>query len=197
MKKNALVQLIVIYFGISSMYIGVSYLLPDIAAATAHLFGENNSRSYIEITYLVSFVLFILAGFIVVSKSGDISVYISEKASLDDSLNVYTKSSSLLSIFIVILALGHLLDYVPKLIRDIYRLFPGANQDRTLSYGGGDQEHSQLFNDFLNIILPCLMIIFCRNLTEYFSKNIVLSDNEIAIEHETITIETIDNADKA
>jgi hypothetical protein len=199
MKKNALVQLIVIYFGISSIYIGISYIMPDISAAFAHIFGEGSGRNYFEITYILSFILFILSGFIIIIKSGDISTYISERSALDDSLKIYTRSSSLLSIFIVILALGHLLDYVPKLVRDLYLIFIGSTHSGSLPYAG-EQGTPQLFNNILNILFPCLMIIFCRPLTAYFSKNIIPgeddTEDDIIVEHETVTIETMDNSEQ-
>ena len=189
MKKNVLLQLIVIYAGVSSMLAGLTYIVPVISAAAGHLFFERNT-GYFEIIYLIAFILFIVCGFIIITKSGKISVYIAERAGLDDSLKLYTKPSQLLSIFIVILGLGHLLDYSPKLLHDLYLFFMGNHLGRAEAFGEGNGNYPQLFTNFLHVLLACLLIIFCRPLTLYFSKNILQGDEDMVAEHETINIET-------
>ena len=189
MQKNTLIQLIVIYMGVSSIFAGITYLVPAISSAFAHLLIEH-STTYFEAIYLIAFVLFAVVGFVVIIKSGQISIYLSERSGLDDSLKIHTKPSQLLSIFIVILAMGHLLDYLPKIVHDFYLMLLGAGGSKAYANAASTQEQPQLFSNGLQILFACLMIIFCRPLTVYFSKNILTGDDDIVAEHETITIET-------
>jgi hypothetical protein len=196
MQRNTLVQLIVIYIGILAIYAGISYLIPVVSAAFTHLVADRGTGNYFEIIYLISFILFIAAGYIIIAKSGDISVFISDRSGLDDSLKIYTKPSQLLSILIVVIALAHLLDYTPKLFHDLYQLFTGSTDGRLIGYQGKLLDPPQLFGNFLHVLIACLMIIFCRNLTVYFSKNILLGENEIIADHETVTIEEPDTQEQ-
>ncbi len=189
MQKNTLIQLIVIYMGISSIFAGITYLVPVISSAFAHLFIEHTT-TYFEAIYLIAFVLFVVVGFVIIIKSGQISVYIAERSGLEDSLKIYTKPSQLLSILIVILAMGHLLDYLPKTVHDLYLMLLGAGGSKAYTNTASPQELPQLFSNGLQILFACLMIIFCRPLTVYFARNILLGDDDILAEHETITLDT-------
>jgi hypothetical protein len=193
MKKNALVQLIVIYVGIMAMYAGLTTILGGIVFIVSNFFAKSNNHFYGE-RFLTAYIIVFVSGFIIIAKSGSISEFITEKANLDDALKIYTNPKQLLSILLVILAVGHLLDHLPDFVNDLLLFFSsGAPHRSGAEFTDADYSRPpQWIIDILHLLLPCLLIIFCRPLTEYFSKNIFLGEGSITVEHETINLETKD-----
>ncbi len=191
MKKNALVQLIVIYVGIMAIYADISNLELGVTYLFTSSFQKysNDFNIFLAAEYLVIFIVILLTGFIVISKSGNIAKFITEKSGLEDSLTIFSTPKQLLSILIVVLALGHLLDHIPTFLKDVYLSFTSHVPHRI----GNEFENPppSWIIDLFHLLLPCLMIIFCRNLTEYFSKNIILDEEEMVAVHDTVDIESI------
>ena len=117
--------------------------------------------------YIAAYLLIGLAGVFAIFRSGGMSNYIASRAGLDDSLTVYSKPQQLLSIMIVVVAVGQVLTRLPFITNALIALVRDTSPGRNVSGGTG----SLAFN-FFAILFPVLMIIFCRQLTVYFSKNI-------------------------
>lgn len=184
MKKNALVQLILIYVGVSSLYLA-SY---SVIQQAYLLFTDSRGYQANFVThFLISYLLVGIFGVIFIAKSGNISSFIASRSGLDASLSVYTKPQQLLSILIVVTALAHLLDYLPPFANNLLKLFD-SHTTYTQSDGPLDASPELILN-LIQIVFPCLMIIFARNLTRYFAKNIMLDDEDIIVHNDTVELE--------
>lgn len=182
MKKNTVLQLIVIYVGLNAIY----YCLTNaIQYAVFFLYPVTGSNTGYLLKYIAAFLLIGLGGVFVTFRSGGISSYIADRSGLDDSLTVYSKPQQLLSILIVVVALSQVVTRVPFLANGILSFFVLDDAGRTTSGGDG----SVAFN-FFAILFPCLMIVFCRPITVYFSKNILLDEEDMIVHQDTVDIET-------
>lgn len=186
MKKNALVQLIIIYTGIGAIYLAIYELIQTIylyAAEASGGFGRG------ELEMIIPLIVMALFGVIIIGKSGSLSTFITERSGLDDSLTVYTKPNQLLSILIVVTALSHLIDHLPSAISKFASIFIN-----TEPHGMGDYTPRSVSSttgwpfSLLQILIPCLVIIFSKSLTNYFSKNIMQDNEEMVAQHDTVEI---------
>lgn len=197
MKKNTLVQFIIIYVGIIALYGSITNLLPDLALLFFSLFGREVYNGQYAAGGALIYFIGVLAAFVIIAKSDDISDFVTEKTGLDDSLKIYTKPQRLLSITIVALALSHLLTNVPVLLQDCFFFLTNQTPHRPSGPIDGfsvqNPASPKWLTVILHVLLPCLMIIYCRQLTAYFSKNIMLDEKDMIAEHETVTIDAANN----
>jgi hypothetical protein len=115
-------------------------------------------------------------GWLTLVKSTSITHYIASKSNFSDNVTISSNGKILLSIFIVFLALSSLLNILPVLISSLWEAFKknaGASSD---SLFGTDERKTDWLTLFLRVSFHCLMIVFCRQLTDYFSKNIHLEE---------------------
>ncbi|HWB24325.1 MAG TPA: hypothetical protein VG738_02545 [Chitinophagaceae bacterium] len=186
MKKNTLVQLVVIYLGLSSIYLATSYLAQYLYFLVA---AGSESFSYrFNTGSLFSYLVIVILGVIVIFKSGSLSKFISDRAGLDDSLTVFSTPRQLLSILLVVTAVAHLLDYLPSITKDILSLFID-NIPKRVELLEVNKSGSAWVLSALHIVFPCLVIIFARNLTDYFAKNIIQDDEEMVAVQDTVQLD--------
>jgi len=190
MKKNALIQLMLIFAGITTFLSGFTYFIPRVLYLVG-TFNQEKPLNNTEDNYLIIEIIRIVAGLILVLKSAGISEFISERVDFDDSLKIYTKPSQLFSILLIIIALSHLIEHGAFLLNGIILVFSGAPSAAIAGHA-----HAYTLNQWTvtisHVLIALFVIIFCKRLTRFFLKNIATDDDEIIIEHETITIETTD-----
>jgi len=182
MKKNALVQLIIIYTGIGAIYLA-AYSLIQIVYLYISGSSAGFGRSGLEM--VIPLIVLALFGVVIIGKSCSISTFISERSGLDDSLTIYTKPNQLLSILIVVTALSHLLDHLPAAITRFIDIFTAPSY---ITDDGQSRITDGWWPVILRITIPCLVIIFSKSLTNYFSKNIMQDNDEIIAHHDTVEI---------
>ncbi len=183
MKKNTILQLIVIYVGLNAVYYGVSNIVQN----AAYYFSMRSSDTIFVLKLMAGYGLICLLGVLIMAKSGGMSNYIAERSGLDDSLTVYSKPQQLLSILIVVVALSQIITRLPYITDSAIEFF----NDRSDLDATATRKPSFAFN-FISILIPCLTIIFCRQLTAYFSKNILLDEEDMIAHQDTVEIETND-----
>jgi hypothetical protein len=186
MKKNTILQLIIIYVGLNAVYYGIT----NVIQSTVYYFNTPDSSGQYMLKYIAGYLLICLLGIVVTVRSGGISNFVADRSGLDDSLTVYSKPQQLLSILIVVTALGQIVTRLPYLGTSIIALF-GNDAADTTPYSG----NSLAFN-FFAILFPCLMIIFCRQLTAYFSKNILLDEEDMVAHQDTVEIDATEKLEE-
>ena len=189
MKKNTLVQLIIIYIGISAVYVAAYSLIETVYlyVAEAHQTFERTAGGY-GLDLVIPSIILALFGIVIIGVSGSLSKFITERAGLDDSLTIFSKPNQLLSILIVITALSHLLDHLPGVITKFFDLFTDNSLAKDLRETASNGNRGWLLS-LLQIAIPCFVIVFSKGLTNYFSKNIMQDDEEIVLHHETVEID--------
>lgn len=192
MKKNVLIQLILISAGITTFLSGFTYFVPRIFRLLGDL-QEETIKGYSGGNYLVSEIIRIGLGLILVLKSAAISEFITERTGFHDSLTIYTKPAQLFSILLIIIALAHIIEHMPFLFYDIFLLFANVPPDKKGSLGI-NYVLEQWILTTCHFVVPLMIIFFCQSLTRYFLKNVAADKDKLVIEHEIITIETTDNA---
>jgi len=181
MKKNTLLQLIVIYVGFSSVYAAVNIIVQQLYL----VFSDSNSGfgSY-NMHAFISYMLLGFVGAVVIFASARISNYIAQRTGLSNGLTVFSTPQQLLSILIVVTALAHLLNYLPGLIIKLIDAFiakGSMGDDMSTGYGGSAGGWAVTI---MHIIFPCLLIVFARNLTTYFAKNIIRDDESMVLQQD-------------
>ncbi len=192
MKKNTLIQLVLISSGITTFLAGFTFIIPRIL----HLFGnfnEENAISADDSHFFVIEIVRITAGLIMILKSAGISDFIAERTGFDDSLKIYTKPGQLFSMLLIVIAIVHLTEQLPFIFSGLVYILTGttlAKNGKGIGYS-----FSQWLSVFSHIVVPVLIIAFCKPLTKFFLRDIANDDDTIVIEHETIIIETTSNTE--
>ena len=182
MKKNTLLQLIVIYVGFSSVYAGLNIIIQQlylVFADSSSGFGSYNMHAFI------SYMLLCFVGAVVIFASARIANYIAQRTGLGNDLTVFSTPQQLLSILIVVTALAHLLNYLPGLIIKLTDAFIAkgsmGDDDMPTNFGGSGGGWAVTI---MHIIFPCLLVVFARNLTAYFAKNIIRDDESMVLQQD-------------
>jgi hypothetical protein len=196
MKPSPIIQLIAIFFGMSAIYTSLSYLLStgifSIAGMveTGSFYGVGAGMYMLIIMIAMSFL-----GLFLIFKSNDIAAFITEKSGYSGELHIKTDTKDLLCIFIVFLALSELLKHTPYFLKDVLAFFTYNSNS-----GKGDlldpyQEREKVnwLVNFSQMLFPILMIIFCRNLANYFGKNVDMEGGFQINEPEQINITKEEN----
>ncbi len=182
MKKNTILQLIIIYIGLIAIYYCIAYAIQTGYFLISEA-ASGGTHDY-QLRTLISYALMGLFGVIIILKSGGISNFVAERSGLDDSITVYSKPQQLLSILIVVVALSHIIDHLAVLFTTLAGMF----SDKFDSGEIAGSSRMLLLKNGLDLLLPVLTIIFCRNLTAYFSKNILLDEEDMIIHQDTVEI---------
>lgn len=187
MKKNTLIQLVLISSGITTFLAGFTFIIPRIL----HLFGNFNEENTFDADdshFFIIEIIRITVGLILVLKSAGISDFIAERTGFDDSLKIYTKPGQLFSMLLIVIAIVHIAEQLPFILNGLIYILTGTTLAKN-SKGVG-YSFTQWLSVFSHIVIPVLIIVFCKPLTKFLLKDIAGDDDKIIIEQETITIET-------
>ncbi|WP_207493910.1 hypothetical protein [Aridibaculum aurantiacum] len=184
MRYSAIVHLFIIYLAIQSLYSGVNYIIGNFYSVVVLLLEDLTSFSLLAGAplYLSSGLLSVLIGFIILIRSAAITRFVVERSKFADNVKVSVNAKQLLSVVIVFLALSSLLIAIPNFLTNLWSTFrenAGAflSNEETIS-------SEDWYLSIVKIFLPCLMIVFCKPLTVYFSKNIFFDEDIQLVETE-------------
>jgi len=156
--------------GIQALFTGVNYIAVNIYFFITQFFESSYSIFNRSSIYFLSAAVSLIVGLIIVKQSKPIAVYISDKANFTAEIKIITDTKELLCLFILFLALSSLLTNIPSFISDILDLFTASNKNiLSSSY---TQKKVNWVTSILEIALPCLIIVYARPLSNYFSKNL-------------------------
>jgi len=197
MKQYPIIQLLVILLGVIFIYNGAAYLLTNVYMAVFSLINSSGEYGWeTTVFYIVAALSSLTIGYVAIIKSKDLSGWIGERSKLGDGLKVISNSKELLSIFILFLALQHLLTYLPGFASHLFSFITNSFPHRTDSLTAIDPNANyDWLESFLHLLFSCLMIIFCGNLTNYFYKNLS-PNNEFIITEEAAEIFPVVSADE-
>lgn len=191
MKYSAIIHLLIIYLALMTFYSGCTYLLGNLYGFILVL-GEGKEYSFFNGAplYVISGLLSLLLGWVILVYSKHITTVIVSKTGFRSQLSISADASQLLMIVLVFLALTSLLDTVPSLLRNIYYAF--TEKAGALSAFQPSQKQDW-FLIISRLLLPCLVIIFCRHIADYFAKNLTMDKVVIS---ETIVSEFPESQDE-
>jgi len=181
MKKNTILQLILIYIGLNTIYVGLGFILQNLF----FFFSAPASETSYVLMAIAGYCLVCMLCVFIIGKSGSMSTFVADRSGLDDTITVYSKPQQLLSILIVVMALSQILTRIPSFINSVMNF-----GDEELLAAPKHNNYSSLASNFVSILIPCLVIVFCRQLTAYFSKNILLDEEDMIVHQDTVNIET-------
>jgi hypothetical protein len=141
------------------------------------LINDSASISFFSGTplYFLTAFLNLLLGWLILSKAVAITDFVVSKSNYSSQVRLSAGGKQLLSLFILFLALTSLLAAIPPVLKNIYTSFK-----ETAGAGNMFDEAPKKidwFTSIIELVLPCLMIVYCRPLTDYFSNNIHFNDN--------------------
>jgi hypothetical protein len=184
MRYSAIVHLIIVFLGIQSLYYGYTYIIGNIYAVALLLVNDFSSFSLFSGAPLYFFtgLISLFIGWLLLIKSVSVTSYIVTKSKFESQVVLTSNAKVLLSIFIVFLGLSSLLDVLPVFISSLWKAF----KENAGSAGefGSTEVATDWVTLLLRVIFPCLVIVFCPMLTDYFGRNIHL-DEEIAMKENT------------
>ncbi len=197
MKYHPVIHLLIILLGILFIYNGASYLLTNVYISIFSLINSSGRYGWETVVfYIIPALCSLIIGYTAIKNSKNPGNWIGEKSGLGEGLKVVSNSRELLSVFILFLALQHLLNYLPGFISHLFsyvtNLFP---QKINLSIVINPNENYNRGENFLHLLLTCLMIIFCGNLTSYFYKNLSPNNEFILAEENADTEENPEVSD--
>jgi hypothetical protein len=179
MKKGDVIQLTVIILALvigfnSFQYFieGIIQLLYAVAAAEY----EVNVFSPAIISLLIT-SLYIAICWQLLLKSKSIAVFIYDKTNIGTSFKVVSRPNDLLYILLIAVGFYYLVQHLPALVSAVVNAFTTKASSRfTLS----DYERpADWMNIFLRLLLPVILLMAARPLSNYFAKNV--SDEPVMI----------------
>jgi len=187
MKKNTLIQLVLIYAGIDSFLSGLFFFIPRLM----HLFFNTPTTAASTLPagdYMITEIVRMILGLLLLFKSGGISNYLAERTGGDNSISINTKPPQLIYILIIIVALAHIIQHLPFLLFNIALMFSSASANKK-GTSGLDYTAEQWLLNFCHLVVPFLFIVFSRRISDYFGNKSGESDEEIVVKHDSIFLE--------
>jgi hypothetical protein len=191
MKKNTLIQLLLISAGIATFLTGFTYFLPRVLNIITKDFVEQRGNSLGQ-SYLTLEVVRMVIGLLLVFKSESLGEFVANRAGFDDSLKIYTKPSHLFSVLLVLIAVAHLVEHLPFLVNGILLFVTGTAPETNVAgkHPAPGYTLSQWTIILSHLIVPVLVIIFTPWLTRFFLRKMAVEETPIIIEHDTLALET-------
>ncbi len=182
MKKADVLQLSLVLIGIFYGFIALQYVLTSLLGILLWIFGGGYGGEGLitsSLPFLISLVLQVLCCWLLIIKSGAIAEYFYKLSALGTGFKIVSKPNDLLYILLIVTGIYLLLSNLAPLLNAIFISFK-QKMPRGTNGLFEDQRPIEWTSLILDIMLPFVLLIFAKPISNYFSK--YLSEAPISVE---------------
>lgn len=182
MKKADVLQLTIVLTGIVFGFVALQYLLSSLYGISSMIFASGDSRdgyfsATISIFALVG--LQVVCCWLLITRSGKLAAWFYRNAELGNGFKIITKPHELLHVLLIAIGIYLLLANITPVLTSIFDFFKDHSSHGILSTQE-DERPVPWTRLILNILLPFILLMFAKQIADYFAKNI--SEEPISIE---------------
>ena len=190
MKKADVLQLSIVLIGIVYGFVALQYILTSLLGILLWVFGGGYGGEDLltsSIPFLVSFLLKVLCCWLLIIKSGAIAEYFYKLSELGTGFKIVSKPNDLLHILLIVTGIYLLLSNLAPLLNAIFISFK-QKMPRGTNGLFEDQRPIEWTSLILDILLPVVLLIFAKPISNYFLK--YLNEEPISLEESFDNTET-------
>jgi hypothetical protein len=180
MKKGNALQYALMITGIVMGYNAFQTLVTVVWSLGNWLYegGNGASQFFPRISDYIFLIAQSAACWLLIMRSGNISVYISERTNTTGNLSVSVSTSSLLTIVITAMGIYFLLVNIPHVLNDVFNGFRPSNDYITQ----GVFITSTRYISIIQMVLSVFLTAYAAKIASYFASK--MSDEPITVEQE-------------
>ncbi len=189
MKKANVLQLSIVLIGIVFGFVALQYIIGSLWGIFSWIFsgGYGNDAYYgATLTIVAAVGLQVICCWLLITKSAKITAFLYKKADLETGVKILSNPNDLLHILLLVIGIYMLLDNLTPLLTAVINSFKEKMPGGVLGVFE-DSRPVAWTSLILNILLPLVLLMFARPISDYFSNH--LSNEEIIVEEETVTSE--------
>jgi hypothetical protein len=192
MKKGNALQYALMITGIVMSYNAFQTLVTAVWSLGNWLYeGGNGASPYFpRISDYVFLIAQSAACWFLIMRSGNISVYISERTNTTGNFKISVSTTTVLRILITVMGVYFLLINIPHVLNDVFNRFAPQNDYITQ----GVYIKSTRLTSIIQLILSFALTAYAGNIANYFSSK--MSNEPVTIEQEIDEINSVDNNTK-
>jgi hypothetical protein len=189
MKKGNALQYALMVTGIVIGYNAFQTLVTAVWSLGNWLYdgGDGGSQFFPRISDYVFLIVQSVACWLLIMRSGNISVYISERTNTTGSFRVSVSTTSLLTITITVIGIYFLLVNIPHVLNDVFNRFRPSGDYVTQ----GVFITSTRYISIIQLLLSFFLTAYASNIAKYFASK--MSNEPITIEQEIEEIKAAEN----
>ena len=176
MRRPDIIQLVIIIVALMIAYKAIDLLPQFIGLIISWMFyGMTGGNVFDQLIYIGLFlIVYVVAILLLINQSKGLALYISEKFDLDQQVKLDQSKNNLLYVLFIGLGIYALIQKLPILFNSLWKIFSHNINNRGLL--DIDYEKPDFILLSIQILLPLLLIIFARDLSNYFSDKISHKD---------------------
>jgi len=184
MKYTKIIQLVIVIAAVFTFL----KIIPDFLSIVTIFRYEQTAeslRGYIAFGLIDLLALSIC--YYLLRRSFAVAVWINNQASFHFETKIIIKHNALLAIGLVFMGITGMINYLPKVVMDIYFSFKDkvpANTDFT-GYEYRTYQPDLLWNVIYSLIY-FLLIVFSKKIADFILNKIVIKDDEIIIDDNSV-----------
>lgn len=176
MRRNDIIQLVVIIAGIVAAYNGLVYI-PEVLVGIFYWFdgGLRGTATFTTMSiYLVVFILYLALGAILISRSQQITRYIIKHSGVDSALHLEQSKKDLLYILFLGIGCFTIISKFPPLLKNIFIAFSEkvGRRDLDSALHSPYSKSADFTLPIIHLVLALLLVLFANQLAIYFASKI-------------------------